>query len=166
MKSIRFLAIVAAFSVILLDSSQGFPFHASCHITWNFGIPCSQVSSQLVKQIRKWSTSSCAPSARESCNYKLLSASSTQIRASHATPVHRYVDDLTFLFFPSKTSSTCMSKGYSKSTIFFAILDKGTNYCNMHNLITGSGLDKVPEYKETTSNSICTQYSSNNCTYY
>ena len=28
-------------------------------------------------------------------------------------------------------------QGYSTSEVWYAVLDNGTNYCNLHNLITG-----------------------------
>jgi len=39
-----------------------------------------------------------------------------------------------------------MVQGYSTSETWYAFLDYGTNYCNLHNLITGAGLDKLPKY--------------------
>ena len=57
-------------------------------------------------------------------------------------------------------------QGYSTSQTFYAVLDMSTNYCNLRNLLTGSGLDQSQVFTETTSNSICTQYSSANCGMY
>ena len=31
-------------------------------------------------------------------------------------------------------------QGYSRSETWYAVLDYGTNYCNLHNLITGTTL--------------------------
>ena len=45
-------------------------------------------------------------------------------------------------------------------------LFKGTNYCNINNLITGASLDQIKGYLESTSDRVCTQYSSANCTIY
>ncbi|XP_014677259.1 PREDICTED: uncharacterized protein LOC106817126 [Priapulus caudatus] len=61
----------------------------------------------------------------------------------------------------------CLYLGFSTSETWYAVLDSGTNYCNLHNLITGTGLDTGDaSYKEKTSNSVCTQYSSANCEKY
>jgi len=67
-------------------------------------------------------------------------------------------------------------KGSSSSDTWYAVLDFGTNYCNLNNLITGiylydrflisfikklhliysgAALDKIKGYSETTSDSIC-----------
>ena len=58
-------------------------------------------------------------------------------------------------------------QGYSTSEVFYAILDRGTNYCNLHNLVVGSGLNATMYgFKEDTDNSKCTQYTSANCDKY
>ena len=59
-------------------------------------------------------------------------------------------------------------QGHSTSEVFYAVLDDGTNYCNLHNLVVGSGLTNTTKYgfKEVTENSKCTQYSSANCDKY
>ena len=59
-------------------------------------------------------------------------------------------------------------QGYSTSELIYAILDKGTNYCNLHNLVVGSGLTNTTRYgfTETTDDSVCTEYTSANCNKY
>ena len=57
-------------------------------------------------------------------------------------------------------------QGYSKSDLWYAVLDFGTNYCNLNNLITGAGLDQLDNFVEDTRDKICTQYSSRNCDIY
>lgn len=143
-------------------SMLGMPLHASCKIDWTWSIPCSQVEASIVEQIGKWNNTNC--NENEKCRYALQERTDTRVTALHTTPVKFYVDDLTFTF--SQTASQCQVKGNSRSETWYAVLDYGTNYCNLHNLITGSGLDKMAGYKETTSNSVCTQYSSANCDKY
>ena len=58
-----------------------------------------------------------------------------------------------------------LTQGYSTSELYYAILDKGTNYCNLHNLVVGSGLIHHG-FKEVTNDSVCTQYSSADCDQY
>ena len=38
-----------------------------------------------------------------------------------------------------------------------SLLDYGTNYCNLFNLMDGSGLVNDPAFTEDTNNFICTQ---------
>ena len=57
-------------------------------------------------------------------------------------------------------------QGFSTSETFYAVLDMSTNYCNLRNLLAGSGLDRTAGFSETTSDSICTQYSSADCEVY
>ncbi len=59
-----------------------------------------------------------------------------------------------------------MFQGYSTSLTWYAILDFGTNYCNLRNLIDGSGISKTEGFKEETSNGVCTQFTSRNCERY
>ena len=63
---------------------------------------------------------------------------------------------------------TIFTQGYSTSEVIYAIFDKGTNYCNLHNLVSGSGLTNTTRYgfKEVTHDSVCTQYSSADCSKY
>jgi hypothetical protein len=56
-------------------------------------------------------------------------------------------------------------QAYSRSQTF-SILDYGTNYCNLFNLMDGSGLILDPAYTEETDDSICTQYSTADCDIY
>jgi hypothetical protein len=112
--------------------------------------------------MNKWSTNPCTQG--EKCKYKITSQTDTQIKGTHTTPVHDYVDDLTMDFVDSGNS--CTVDGYSTSELWYAILDYGTNYCNLHNIVTGAGLDKVYSFSEKTSDSDCTQYSSADCDKY
>ncbi len=47
-----------------------------------------------------------------------------------------------------------------------SFLDFGTNYCNLFNLMDGSGLTADPGYLEETSDKICTQYTEADCDIY
>ncbi|XP_064607023.1 uncharacterized protein LOC135471644 [Liolophura sinensis] len=140
------------------------PFHASCSVTWTFGVPCSSVSNKILNQIHKWSGPENCENGGEKCLYSLVNNSTSEIKAKHETPVKHYVDDLTFSLSPG--GNKCNVKGFSTSETFYAVLDYGTNYCNLHNLVTGSGLNQTTGYTEATSDTICTQYSSANCEKY
>ncbi|KAK7110172.1 uncharacterized protein [Littorina saxatilis] len=167
MNSKLFLAVLAmvcaeeAFSFLL----NQYPLHASCKTKWDWpSTACADVVSALEAQIAKWNNTECG--SGEKCGYGLTSKTSTQLQAKHVTPVKHYVDDLTFTFKPEGGGSGCQVDGYSTSETWYAVLDYSTNYCNLHNLITGAGLDKVSGYSEQTSDSICTQFSSANCEKY
>ena len=41
------------------------------------------------------------------------------------------------LLYPVIADVPCVLQGYSRSETWYALLDYGTNYCNLHNLITG-----------------------------
>ncbi|XP_048756013.2 uncharacterized protein LOC125666772 [Ostrea edulis] len=150
----------------LLGLALSGPIHASCKIDWSFSVSCDTVSSKIKGQINTWATADNCAKGGEKCLYKFVSEASNQLKAKHETPVKHYVDDLTFTFTPVSSSAGCNVQGFSTSETWYAVLDYGTNYCNLHNLITGSGLDKASGYVEKTSDSVCTQYSSANCTVY
>ncbi|XP_041480545.1 uncharacterized protein LOC121428037 [Lytechinus variegatus] len=147
-----------------IKARLGFPIHASCRLSWMFGVNCSTVSMDLVNQIKKWSGSDNCDQGGEKCLYSLVSVNSTILLAKHETPKQHYVDDLSFKF--TQKGANCAVHGYSTSETWYAVLDKGTNYCNLHNLITGSGLDETKGYKENTNDGECTQYSSSDCDVY
>lgn len=141
------------------------PLHASCKVDWKFpAMTCDNVKMKLTNQIKAWTSDENCKNGGEKCLYSLVSDSGNTLKAKHQTPVKKYTDDLTFTF--SNSSSNCNVQGYSTSETWYAVLDQGTNYCNLHNLITGSGLSNVTGYAETTRNHRCTQYSSANCEKY
>ncbi|XP_067648783.1 uncharacterized protein [Haliotis asinina] len=161
MKSFKLLAVIC---LVVVGVTDGMPFHASCKINWTFSLSCTNVQDKLVDQIGVWSGPTGCANGGEKCLYKLGSRNATQLEATHETPKQHYVDDLTFIF--TQDTSKCNVTGLSRSETWYAVLDSGTNYCNLHNLIVGSGLDKTQGYSETTSNSICTQFTSANCAKY
>ncbi|XP_065835011.1 uncharacterized protein [Oscarella lobularis] len=152
--------IVLVFLVVAYGANA-YPLHASCKLTWSFpNTNCSTVNTALVNQIKKWGPNTACGST-EKCLYTLKDSSSSALKLTHKTPVHKYVDDVSFAFDGSGAS--CTVHGYSTSETWYAVLDDGTNYCNMHNLLTGAGLDSNSGFAETTSNSDCTEYTSANC---
>uniref|UniRef100_A0A672RDH3 Si:ch73-250a16.5 n=1 Tax=Sinocyclocheilus grahami TaxID=75366 RepID=A0A672RDH3_SINGR len=134
------------------------PLHAQCFIEWKIGIPCFDVSSLLVNQIKEWSTETC-PGKSQRCLYSLVSVNAEDITATHTTPVMRFVDDITFNL-SSPDPDSCDIQGRSVSQSWYAILDSGTNYLNMYNLMRGSGLSSSPSFTESTSDRLCTQFTS------
>lgn len=139
------------------------PIHASCNIEWNFGISCHDTLQRIVAQINNWTNNTC--NNDEKCGYKITDYTESVLHATHTTPVKHYIDNLSFTFQPDGQAS-CKVHGFSTSQVWYAILDYSTNYCNLHNLIIGSGLNKTKNYSETTSDTVCTQYSSRNCEKY
>ena len=59
----------------------------------------------------------------------------------------------------SGSDSGCEVEAVSSSQTWYAVLDNGTNYCNIRNLVQATQLD----FKETTSDNVCTQFSSADC---
>jgi hypothetical protein len=162
------LFVLALFGVTLT-----YPLHASCKITWFINSPCTEVSSRLISQMNAWDNANC-PNVSESCpkmpcGQKCLyhfkeTTSDGEIVGTHATPVKRYIDNLSFKFM--QTDAHCQVDAFSTSSIWYAILDFGTNYCNLRNLLDGTGLSNSLGFEEETSTSVCTQYDSIDCSRY
>ncbi|CAH1798177.1 unnamed protein product [Owenia fusiformis] len=158
------LLLGASTLFVVIVCAVGGPLHASCTIEWSWDAKCTDVNNAIVKQIALWKTDDNCKGGGEKCLYALVSRTDRIIKATHTTPKKGYVDDLTFTF--TQNSNICNVNGHSTSETWYAVLDYSTNYCNLNNLITGAGLDKAKAYSETTSDRICTQYSSRNCDKY
>ncbi|XP_037829000.1 uncharacterized protein LOC119616621 isoform X2 [Kryptolebias marmoratus] len=140
------------------------PLHAQCKVEWYFGIPCESVYDSLVSQINKWRTMSSCTTRGQRCLYKLHSASVHFIAAQHTSPEKGSVDDITFHLVSYNFFACCHVSAMSVSETWHVIKDHGTNYCNLYNLMEGSRLTESRGYKEVTSEFLCTQRSSANCT--
>ncbi|XP_046556940.1 uncharacterized protein LOC124266180 [Haliotis rubra] len=149
--------VVAAESFIMSRRS----LRASCNVDWTFSLSCTDVQDKLVGQIGRWTGPDGCADGGEKCLYKLVSKTKTQVKATRETPKQRYVDDLTFTF--TQDRNKCNVAGVSRSRAWYAVLDYGTNYCNLHNLIVGAELDKSQGYREATSNRMCRGFSSADC---
>uniref|UniRef100_A0A8C2AG08 Uncharacterized protein n=1 Tax=Cyprinus carpio TaxID=7962 RepID=A0A8C2AG08_CYPCA len=142
------LLFISIFALGTFEFCSSGTLHAQCKVEWYFSLPCRSVYEALVTQIKKWRTVSTCATGGEKCLYKLQSASVHFISAKHTTPVKKYVDDINFRL------------------VSYGFFTHCTNYCNLYNLIEGSGLTEAPGYKEITSDFLCTQRSSANCTVY
>ena len=96
-----------------------------------------------------------------------------RVAGSHITPVIRYRDDLFFQAIQGDENS-CELFGHSHSTVgpqkqhltlICWLVVKGpawfdftTNYCNLRNLMVGTGLAERPGYTEQSSTDLCMQF--------
>ncbi|CAF93683.1 unnamed protein product [Tetraodon nigroviridis] len=160
-----FLAVLLALGCTSRPGRAG-PFHAQCKVQWYFAIPCEVVYESLVEQIQRWRTLASCSQGGQKCLYKLQSASTHFITAKHVTPVQGHVDNITFRLVSYHFFSSCHVSAMSISESWYAVKDHGTNYCNLYNLVEGSGLTEARGYVEVTSDFLCTQRSSANCSVY
>mmetsp|Transcript_30805 Transcript_30805/g.38599 ORF Transcript_30805/g.38599 Transcript_30805/m.38599 type:complete len:869 (+) Transcript_30805:85-2691(+) len=137
----------------------GFPLHASCHLQWEFeGEDCAFVQESLEAAAEEMAgLDDCEG---EKCGYSIISSSDGFLELDHETPSKHYVDSITFKF--TAVDGMCEVEGKSSSDTWYAVLDNGTNYCNMRNLVDSTSL----LVKEQTSDAVCTQYSSADCETY
>lgn len=167
------LCLASGLASLASGSVLTYPLHASCKLDWTFSESCSDVFTKIVDQINTWDVEICPVTAAECdklpcgqlCLYKLTgSTEPEEITGTHATPVSKYVDSLSFSL--SDNGSGCDVHAESRADTAFAWLDFGTNYCNLRNLIDGAGLSDSDGFSEETSDSVCTQYTSADCTRY
>ncbi|TNN50105.1 hypothetical protein EYF80_039711 [Liparis tanakae] len=165
MRAVGWLAVL-----LLAAGSAGFcragPLHAQCQVEWYFRVPCREVHGSLVSQINKWRTRAGCTTGGQRCLYKLQSASLRFISAKHTSPLRSDVDHINFRLVPFHFFSSCHVSAMSVSQTWYIVKDNGANYCNLYNLMEGSGLTEADGYKEVTSDFLCTQHSSANCTVY
>ncbi|KAL3055341.1 hypothetical protein OYC64_018096 [Pagothenia borchgrevinki] len=116
--------------------------HAFCRIVWLLAVPCDQVNMALVTQIKAMGS------------YKLSSVTPDLIQANHTSAVGQ-VESVNFTMISTAMSMGCHVEGSSISAFWFSLFDNGTNYCNLHNVIQGSGLTKAPGFMEFTNEWLC-----------
>jgi len=93
----------------------------------------------------------------QKCFYVHKETNSRFVKGSHITPVIRYVDDIIFEKLTERNNNYCKIHGHSFST-GPAWFDFTTNYCNMRNLMVGSGLADLEGYREESNTDLCMQY--------
>jgi len=159
------LASAFVFVLVATSSVSAYPWHASCRVDWTVGLPCSDAKTALKNQMEAWTTKDNCANGGQRCLYKYLSDTETTLEGTHETPVKHYIDDLKFTFQANGVGS-CNVQGYSTSQLWYAVLDYGTNYCNIRNLMDGAKLHESSDFSESTRDSVCTQYTSRNCDVY
>ncbi|EFN77903.1 hypothetical protein EAI_00586 [Harpegnathos saltator] len=78
------------------------------------------------------------------------------IRATHVTLYPKAHEKIKIVF--KEVNNTCLATADSVSNKWFLIFDYGVNYCNLRNLVVGTGLDRYGKFLELTSNAVCTQF--------
>jgi len=99
-----------------------YPFHASCKVTWTVPTTCEDFETRIVAQMRAWEgDSNCGQVSNscpdlpcgQKCLYEYTGTSGNVISGTHTTPVHKYVDDLTFTM--TESGQSCSVEGFSTS---------------------------------------------------
>ncbi|KAG9333748.1 hypothetical protein JZ751_010299 [Albula glossodonta] len=163
LKSLLFVASLMMW--ICVFTSAG-PIHAQCKVDWELGVSCRDVFVALVQQIKKWRSLAGCTNGGQKCLYQLTGANRYYISAKHTSPVTGFVDHLRFNLVPYALFTQCHVAALSVSEAWYTLIDHSTNYCNLYNLMEGSGLTEVEGYKEMTNDWICNQRSTANCTEY
>uniref|UniRef100_A0A3Q2GQF5 Lipoprotein n=1 Tax=Cyprinodon variegatus TaxID=28743 RepID=A0A3Q2GQF5_CYPVA len=128
------------------------PYQAVCGTMWLFATPCAEISTTVAKQIQALSP-----------EYMLISATPLAIKANHTSPDGISVQDITFSLSPTIVTGGCRVSAKSSSLGFTGLLDGGLNYCNLHKLVSASGLTLSPGYMEMTNEWACLGYGMAKC---
>ncbi|CAL8398402.1 unnamed protein product [Arctogadus glacialis] len=163
MRLLSCFLVLAVSTTHLCDAG---PLHAQCRADWYFGIRCQTVYEALVSQIKKWQGRDGCKMGGQRCLYKLKSSSVHFIAAKHTSPLWGNVDDIHFRLVSYPFIVSCRISAMSVSESWYRVKDHGANYCNLYNLMEGSGLTQASGYREVTSDFMCTQRSTANCTVY
>eukprot|EP00091_Calanus_sinicus_P022689 TRINITY_DN7316_c0_g1_i1.p1 TRINITY_DN7316_c0_g1~~TRINITY_DN7316_c0_g1_i1.p1 ORF type:complete len:165 (-),score=39.45 TRINITY_DN7316_c0_g1_i1:80-574(-) len=149
--------------LVLGAALMPYPWHASCRVKWEIPTSCEDFKGQLIAQMNAWEGDSLCPGTTsacpalpcgQNCLYKLATDEGLTVTATHQTPVARYTDHLKLILSP--TDSGCFVTANSNSATWYAVLDFGTNYCNLRNLVDGAGISTLVGFKEETDDSVCT----------
>ncbi|XP_056912590.1 uncharacterized protein LOC130538739 isoform X3 [Takifugu flavidus] len=160
----RTLLLLAATSGLLaslaaLPTPPAPAYHAFCKALWLFGTSCAVVSNKLVEQIHVFSPmSGCAE-----CGYTLVVATSRFIKANHTSAAAPQGETILFSLSPEKLPGGCRVAAQSISVRIKSRLDDGLNYCNLHNLLTASGLNLSPGFMELTNKWACPGFRLSTC---
>ncbi|KAG7467516.1 hypothetical protein MATL_G00154620 [Megalops atlanticus] len=113
-----FLSILAVLllAIVVLAALAAGPLHAQCSVKWTIRLPCGNVSSLLVDQIKNWTTDDC-PGKSQKCLYALISVSDDDIIATHTTPVLQFVDDIKFAFHPEESGPISLVRDHDPSLL-------------------------------------------------
>ena len=77
----------------------GSPLHASCQTTWEWKqTDCRSIHQAFLKQIELWAPFDNCKNGGQKCLYDLLEEKDMFIKATHTTPIKRYVDTMDFTF--------------------------------------------------------------------
>merc|ERR1712217_724906 len=104
----------------------------------------NKIQIKIVDQMNAWDNEDCGTKPGDTepngqkCLYHWTGNDGLITNGTHTTPIHRYVDNLSFKFVPM-SDGACLVDAYSQSTPE-SILDYGTDYCNLFNLMDGCGL--------------------------
>ncbi|KAF7660017.1 hypothetical protein LDENG_00289950 [Lucifuga dentata] len=84
------------------------------------------------------------------------------IQANHTSMVGQ-IETINFTMMDTSMGLGCHVGGTSVSAFWYSLFDNGTNYCNLHKVMQGSGLTKAPVFTEYTNEWICIGYELSVC---
>ena len=119
-------------------------FHAHGEMTTTFATPCNNLSTIMTNELNNFQDPS-------NGLYQKVQETENYFWFTRTTPVKHYVDDVSFALSDASTS-TCTVTAKSQSQVL-SVLDYGTNYCNMFNVIRMAGVNYTTPQISNFSNS-------------
>lgn len=102
----------------------GSPLHASCEITWEWKqTDCHSVHQTLLKQIALWTPEDNCKEGGQKCLYTLLEEKENYIKATHTTPIKRYVDTMVFNFKDQGNGGCLINVSFIEKLIFLLLIE-------------------------------------------
>ncbi|CAG07102.1 unnamed protein product [Tetraodon nigroviridis] len=127
MKPLRTMAAACGLFLglcIITNSRTTEPTRAYCKVVWLVGVPCPQVQTAIVSQIKAMGS------------YQLGPVTPTSVQANHTSAVGQ-MEAVNFTIIPTTTAAGCHIQGSSMSAFWLSLFDNGTNYCNLRNVMKG-----------------------------
>ncbi|KAK2822556.1 hypothetical protein Q5P01_022621 [Channa striata] len=124
--------------------------HAYCKIVWIVGLPCDQVNTAIVTQIKTMGS------------YRLGPVTPSLVQSKH-TSAPGQMESVNFTMSPTFRNLGCHLEGSSASAFWYSLMDNGTNYCNLYTVIQGSGLTRAPGFVEFSNEWLCLGYRRSTC---
>ncbi|CAL1580267.1 unnamed protein product [Knipowitschia caucasica] len=136
------------------------PVQSSCKAIWLFTTPCAEINSTLIQQVKVFSPNAgCGD-----CNYLFVSADNVTLTVDHTSADGFGAETISFKFTPSLLAPGCQMFVQSQSIGPTTTTDDAINYCNIYNLLTGSGLDLQPGFLDKTNKWVCPAIALTKCT--
>uniref|UniRef100_A0A3Q3DKG5 Uncharacterized protein n=1 Tax=Hippocampus comes TaxID=109280 RepID=A0A3Q3DKG5_HIPCM len=123
----------------------------ACRVIWLFKQACYEQVEAVRQQVKAWSTKTCADS-QEECMYELVKDSASFLKIRHTSPSTHSISELFFEFNPPSAPEFCCVKA---AAITKSSNSTSNNYCQLYNLMAGSGLIQKQGVREICNEDMC-----------
>merc|ERR1711992_347409 len=110
------------------------PLHASCSVKWTLSESCASAQEKIIGQMNLWDNEDCETKPDDDqphgqkCLYHHTGTEGSVTTGTHTTPIHRYVDDLTFTLMDG--SGLVNDPDFTEDTNNFICTQRSTANCD------------------------------------